>query len=523
MKPIRIIDKEFRLLGEIDDYESLIWTRRWHRTGEFELHINANKQYTEYLKRGNIVILSKDKVGIIKHREGVIDGKGKGGEELIIIGSSLSSIIGRRITIPPEGQAYHKLSSNVEMIMKEYVRFNCIEPVDIKRKIPRFEVAPIKGLGGNIVYQTRFKSLEEELEKLSIVSGLGWDISLNFDDKDFIFDVYEGRNLVAGQSQNPPVLFSIDYDNVRGQKFIDSEIGYKNIAYVGGQGEGVDRNIVRVGEEKEGLERYEVFIDARDIEKVEELPERGMQKLAEMRMVSSFESEILPYGPFKYEKNWDLGDVVTIANPKWGITEDLRIVEVKEIYEKSGFKLEVLFGEIIPTLIEKIKSEIDMPLIEMGGGEGGTGVPGSDGVGIEYNWVDTKLGIKREDEEQFQYVDLKGDIGPQGPAGSDANVTYTNVVNALGFMPAKDSSIFKHHGVKSSIDFNNLLEDGFYIISGGSLVNAPTSTNYYGLLVLNNFSSSKIFLHQLAFRDGYNEIYVRCKSSSTWTSWVRAV
>ncbi len=41
--PIRIIDKDFNLLGEIDDYESLIFIRRFSRVGEFELHINLEK------------------------------------------------------------------------------------------------------------------------------------------------------------------------------------------------------------------------------------------------------------------------------------------------------------------------------------------------------------------------------------------------------------------------------------------------------------------------------------------------
>jgi len=33
---------------------------------------------------------------------------------------------------------------------------------------------------------------------------------------------------------------------------------------------------------------------------------------------------------------------------------------------------------------------------------------GTDGVGLEYNWDGTSLGIKREDEQNYQYVDLEG-------------------------------------------------------------------------------------------------------------------
>ena len=37
-----------------------------------------------------------------------------------------------------------------------------------------------------------------------------------------------------------------------------------------------------------------------------------------------------------------------------------------------------------------------------------------DGVGLEYNWNGTSLGIKRDDEQTYEYVNLKGDTGAAG-------------------------------------------------------------------------------------------------------------
>ena len=227
------------------------------------------------------------------------------------------------------------------------------------------EIAPDQARGMKTTYQTRLKQLDEELEKLSLVSGLGWDIILDIENKKWIFDVFEGRNLTAEQATNQPVIFSVNFDNIKAQQYIDSESGFKNIAYVGGQGEGVSRAITEVGEDTTGLERYETFVDARDLEDVAALPERGKQKLsAEMKEINTFDSEVLTKGPFEYEKDWDLGDIVTVQNKKWGLTIDTRITEVTEIYEKNGFRLEVTFGSSIPTLPEKIKQEMDAPLIE---------------------------------------------------------------------------------------------------------------------------------------------------------------
>jgi hypothetical protein len=49
--------------------------------------------------------------------------------------------------------------------------------------------------------------------------------------------------------------------------------------------------------------------------------------------------------------------------------------------------------------------------------DGIDGTSGADGVGLEYEWDGTKLGVKRENESQFQFVDLKGKDGENGAGG----------------------------------------------------------------------------------------------------------
>lgn len=417
MHPIRIIDTDFNLIAEIDNYESLVWTRRWHKPGEFELHINANKLAADTMQKGRLV-LAGSKAGIILHRELAQGARGKGEEQVVVKGMSLAAIVGRRITIPPAGYAYDRVNAAAETIMKGYVARNCITPADSKRVIPNLVVATDQGRGQQITYQTRLKQLDEELEKLSLVSGLGWDVLLDWQNKQWVFDVLIGRGLTAGQSTNPPVIFSADFDAVKAQTLIESDIGHRNQAYVGGQGEGTERDIVEVGSGLAGLARLETFVDARDLEQVADLPERGLQKLAEVAPVLTFDTEIPPEGPYKYGEDWDLGDVVTVQNRKWGVTLDSRITEVTEVYEPSGFQLRVTFGSSIPTLPDRIKQELDAPLVEKGLLEkGDPGEPGTDGVGLNFLWDGTRLGVKREDEALYTYVNLEGPQGIQGPKG----------------------------------------------------------------------------------------------------------
>lgn len=356
--PIRIMDMNFNLFGEIDDYLSLIWTRRWHKPGEFSLHLDLNSLYTDTLKEDNLIILG-DNVGIIKYIQFATGEEDKDmAESVLIRGLTLSSLVNRRITLPPQGQSHDIVKGSAETVMKHYVKNNCVNPTDIKRRIPRLVVAADLSRGGELTYQSRLKALDLELEQLSLISGLGWDIRPDYESGYFVFDIFEGRDLTQNQTSHNPVIFSIEFDNIRGQTYVSNSLDYKNQAYVGGQGEGVERTIIEVGDNAEGWDRYEVFVDARDVENEELLPSRGKEKLLELAQIQSFESRIDHDSTFKYKKDWDLGDIVTVQNRKWGITLNTRITEITEIYEPDGFKLEATFGDTIPTLTDKIKSEI---------------------------------------------------------------------------------------------------------------------------------------------------------------------
>lgn len=47
-------------------------------------------------------------------------------------------------------------------------------------------------------------------------------------------------------------------------------------------------------------------------------------------------------------------------------------------------------------------------------GKGVANTRGEPGKSLEYLWEGTKLGVKREDEEEYNFTDLKGEQGIQG-------------------------------------------------------------------------------------------------------------
>lgn len=384
MLPLRIIDLNFNLIDEITKYESLQLTRKWHEIGEIELKINRYIRGASELIKDRIIFPNNQlhKVYQIKHREIELDENGKETENWIIKAKPLKSWLSQRLILPPSDKSNDEIKANAETVIKHYVNVCAVNPLDPNRKILNLVIATNYNRGDEISRSARFDTLSDELTTISQLSGLGWNISVDLQNKQFIFDVDKGMNLVATQSDNPPVIFSPEFNSLKSMGYTESYLDYKNMAYVAGQGEGVERRVVTIGDTT-GLDRYELFVDARDVNETEsidttdgdgnpttedvprpvadiekDLTDRGNEKLSEHSQEIYMEGQILTKSPFVYERDWDLGDMVTIQNKDWGITMDARITEIKEIYEAENPKrIEVVFDKDKPTFMNLIKRQ----------------------------------------------------------------------------------------------------------------------------------------------------------------------
>ena len=57
----------------------------------------------------------------------------------------------------------------------------------------------------------------------------------------------------------------------------------------------------------------------------------------------------------KYRTDYDIGDFVTVVDKKWKIKMDTQITEIEETYEETGQSINIIFGNSIIDIIEKIK------------------------------------------------------------------------------------------------------------------------------------------------------------------------
>ena len=152
---------------------------------------------------------------------------------------------------------------------------------------------------------------------------------------------------------------SENFENINDTSYSYNSTLYKTKVYVGGEGEGSDRVYVELGG-GEGYNLREVFVDAKDIQSLEfstneeyldALKQRGQEKLSSMVEVEAFDYQTSAMGNFKYKKDYDLGDIVTIRKESWGISLNKRITGIEEVYEQGGVIINPTLGEPIPESI----------------------------------------------------------------------------------------------------------------------------------------------------------------------------
>lgn len=379
MKPIiRVYDKDLRFLGEIHDASSVIWTKRWSTYGDFEIHLDKPDPLFE---NGNYVMLNHDpyKCGVIEYDQDDGDGyQYNSTEDYVVKGYSLLFLLYHRITVPTSANDGYLVWNNkpAEDIMYELVDGQVIHPLDTKRVIPHFEVAANQHRGKKMTFRSRLKYLPDELYELSIESGLG--VAVRFDPvgKRFIFEVLEGvdrRRTGLGTAINPnSYIFSRRNRKVKKHTYTHDTSSFKNMAYIGGQGDGDDRTIVTIYDDLSGLNRREAFIDARDIADEDEkentntaLIDRGKTKLTtDFREVINYEYEAETED---YMVLWDLGDTCTYIDDKKQITLHQQVTEVQETHEDGQLKIDPTFGYTENSVSKSLASVTQATIVERTG------------------------------------------------------------------------------------------------------------------------------------------------------------
>jgi len=311
----------------------LVWIRRWHKAGRFELTIPYRKDigYDHIISKGA-------EAGVV--RGIVVETTDKDGDVMEVTGPLLAGYAYQRLVWGTQ-----TISDTPEAVMKGLVARNMCEGTG--REFVGLTVETAQGLAGEVMdYQATDAELGKELEQLAENSGLGFDIVLAGDG--MMFRVLEGLDRTASQAVNPRAIFGIERNNLLSAEFEQNGEKYTNVAKISND------LYTEVHGTAAGYERYEIFVNPSQVEKDEDgnenteaqqralMQQQGAQKLTPI--TRSFIARIDPEANLKYKTHYDLGDIVTCQVKRWGVSVDMRITEIKEIYTGEGFGLEITFG-----------------------------------------------------------------------------------------------------------------------------------------------------------------------------------
>ncbi len=341
---IRFYSPEMDFLGVMENQTSLIWTRKYYEPGEIELYAPITASNLRLTALGNLVWMKGCKEAAVIEDRKLEESNIK--REITVKGRFLSSYLDRRLI-----KGTMNYSGTVEGAMRKIV--------SDATAIPRVKLGSAVGFEETVAFQATYKNALTYEEKLSRGSGIGFRLRPDFNEKALFFEAYKGTDRTASQHEVPRVIFSGEYSNLNNVIQRVNDQSYKTVAYVGGEGEGSARTIVKVGDAS-GLELREVFVDARDLRSENmsadayknALRTRGRESLASNRISDSIECDTGADANFLYKVHYDLGDIVTIRKKDWGVSIDQRITEIREIYEYGGRRIEPTLGDALPETID---------------------------------------------------------------------------------------------------------------------------------------------------------------------------
>lgn len=342
-----IFNTNRELVGIVESFEYLRWTRRYSQCGSFELKAIATQENAELLKEGNIIWKNDDEeAGIIEH----LSLSQTDQEFITVSGRFATSFLARRIVWQTE-----KLSGDISDCVEQLIENNLINPSDVARKISGISFSS-PSLDISISTQISYRNLMDAVTELCEVSEVGIKTIFTPETGVFTIMLYKGTESQA--------VFSKEYENLTEQVYTVSAADFANTALIGGEGEGAERTFVAITSGS-GESRHEIFVDAKDlraedfgVDYINTLIFRGQSKLNEQVIRYSFDTSVNPHGNLTYKVDFDLGQVVKVISKAWGVSMTTRIAEVEETYDADGQSISVVFGKSELTIAQKIRSDM---------------------------------------------------------------------------------------------------------------------------------------------------------------------
>ena len=359
-----VMNQDFEWLDIVENAVSKRWKKCFVDAGTFEIYTAATPRYVDLLQKDRYVVRrDDDMIGVIERINMQTDADGQ--DMLLVSGRCAKSLFARRII-----NKQQIFNGTVWNRMYWMLHDHAVAPSASNRIIPNFAIDSVADeiKGEKAQTQHTGTNLLTAVTDLLSSNNLGWKVYQ--DGENMHVKMIAGVDRTVDQTDRDAVIFSDGLDNLISSDYERDNTEYANVAVIAGEGEGAARvwtGVDATGKASgvfEGLNRYELFVDARDVQSkttdtagnekviskaayIAQLRARGLEKLAEKSRTESFDGEI-DLDTYAYRTDFDVGDLVTVRD-RHGITANTRIVAIDEIEDEDGYTITPTFSDYVIT------------------------------------------------------------------------------------------------------------------------------------------------------------------------------
>ena len=341
-----ILDTNFKEVGAISAFDTLIWNRKYYAPGEFEIYLD--RKYWDILKYGRYICRQENTdTGILEHI-----GMDDENRRIFATGRTMEAVL---------ADAVVDTQTDFTGISEEIIR-KMIQGFAMPKN-SKLSLGDVHNIGvkttlqctGDNVMEKAFETAKEAEATVCVIYDYLTDT--------LKAEVRKGLDRSEGQTEHTLAVFSTEDGSAENPKYDLDITDYKNFAYVAGEDAGKNRIVVTIDlRENTDEAKREVWIDARDLQSEEmsaeaykeALRQRGLEKLTEYQKIETVEITAGNNKHLVYREDFDVGDICSCIDEASGIAITARITEAVETIEGNVKTLDITFGDEKKDLTHRI-------------------------------------------------------------------------------------------------------------------------------------------------------------------------
>ena len=346
----------------LDSFKSCIVLWNAYNYNTFQLDMQIDSNILPYLISDNILSISDcyfyiDNLTFDSAQSDIIS----------LYGKSLLGKATKRIVVP----TYNTNSAKPEKIIYDLINNNLASGAGTSRVFNYLSIQQPADLGTTaLAYQDSYDVVMDQVNSLADSNQICIrEMQTNLQNPASQIQLYKGKDL----SGDGGVEFTLQSEALKSESLTRDVSNLATTAYVYGEDTGAARKNVVLSSNLTGIERNELYVDARDLQQSvsnddgtttnlsdsqyqAQLTQRGQQTLATT-------TEVIQLGggidfnnlQFVYGQDYEVGDTVRLTSPRFGVSKASVLTTMQETWDETGYHLDPTFDKDRISLLQKIK------------------------------------------------------------------------------------------------------------------------------------------------------------------------